>query len=131
MKILDLGHDYLLDSYDGEVEVRITFVKRNNPPEKYPGNSNAYPGTQMQDVLRVLLDRCKYVNFQSIVRIGTPCQETDMAISMMRHIIWILESRVRRVRKQPPLNTLSHEIEKIEVCRECGHILCLDHGVLS
>ena len=41
----------MLDELDGETPWddyfeganTIQFVKRNNPPEKYPGNENAYP----------------------------------------------------------------------------------------
>ena len=52
MEVLDTGHDYLLHSFDGGESVRLTFVKRNDPPEKYPGNDSAYPGTQIQEVLQ-------------------------------------------------------------------------------
>lgn len=48
------------------------FVKREG--EHFPGNVGHYPGTTMQEVLRVLIDRAKYVNSQ------IPCLETEMAI---------------------------------------------------
>lgn len=123
MKILDPGHDYLLDVYDGEREVRLTFVKRNDPPEKFPGNKNAYPGTQMQDVLRVLIDRCNYVYNQA------PCSETATARFLLRRVIWVLEARVRHTRGQPELETQPEAPELIRVCSVCGHIFCLDHAL--
>ena len=67
MKVLDPGHDYALNVLDGllgEFE-RLTFVKRDNPPEKYPGNNSAHPGTTIQEVCRVLIERLRYVNGQS------------------------------------------------------------------
>ena len=130
MKILDPGHDYLLDVYDGEREVRLTFVKRNNPPEKFPGNVDAYPGTQMQDVLRVLIDRCKYVNQQTLITDGKFCYETDVTIALLRQAIWVLEARVKRVRGETPLQSeeVVNRIEDIPVCPYCGHIFCsVDH----
>ena len=97
------------------------FVKRNDPPEKFPGNENAYPGTQMQDVLRVLIDRCKYVNNQKF------CPETDVAITFLRQAIWVLESRARRVRGEEPLpfEGVVGRVEDIPVCPDCGHLFCL------
>ena len=64
MKVIDPGHSYLLRSYDGGGPSRLTFVKRCDPPEKYPGNWNAHPGTQIQEVLRALMERCQYINNQ-------------------------------------------------------------------
>ena len=130
MKVLDPGHDYLLDSYDGEREVRLTFVKRNFPPEKFPGNADSYAGTQMQDVLSALIDRCKYVNHQTIMTHGKFCPETDMTIALLRQAIWVLEARVKRVKGEAPLQFegVVNRIEDIPVCHHCGHIFCsVDH----
>jgi len=81
MQILDPGHRYLLDSYDGGKPVELTFVKRNNPPSKYPDNENAHPGTTFQEVLRAMIERGNYVNNQ------LPAPETESAISLMRQAL--------------------------------------------
>lgn len=53
MKILEPGHVYEFANLDGELKNnRIIFVNRE------PGNK--HPGTQTQDVLRVLIDRTKH-----------------------------------------------------------------------
>lgn len=121
MEVLDPGHDYLLRSVDGPTPIRLTFVKRCDPPEKYPGNHNAYPGTQSQEVLRALIDRSLYVDAQQ------PCHENVAYLRHMRAALLVLESRVRRVRHQAPLLEPLFRIETIPICKECGHILCLSH----
>ncbi len=45
MKIVDLGHEYTLDSLDGECENRVIFVKREG--DGYPGNTGCHPGTTL------------------------------------------------------------------------------------
>lgn len=51
MKVLEPGHVYQLSSYDGEMEVILTFVNREDKP---------HPGTQTQEVLRALIDRTQH-----------------------------------------------------------------------
>ena len=122
MKVLDPGHDYLLDVVDGDEPIRLTFVKRDNPPERYPGNEGHYAGTQFQEVLRALIDRGVYVNAQS------RCPETTAAIDHFRHALYLFEARVRRVRGQPGLEVELNQVENYIPCKECGHIECLLHG---
>jgi hypothetical protein len=62
MKVIDEDHKFDLATLDGYEPIRLTFVKRNNPPDKYPGNKDAYPGTTTQEVLRALINRSLYVN---------------------------------------------------------------------
>lgn len=62
MKVLDQGHKYQLDTLDGKEPEILTFVKREG--DKYPGNVGSYSGTTTQEVLRVLIDRTKYVDKQ-------------------------------------------------------------------
>lgn len=123
MEVLDPGHKYLLNSLDHGEPILLTFVKRDSPPEKYPGNVGHYPGTQFQEVLRALIDRGEYVQNQQ------PCPETEAFIDFMRMGIWVLEVRVRRVRRQPGSDIPLVGIDKQPVCEQCGHIVCLDHWV--
>lgn len=118
MKILDAGHTYELDQLDGHGYTRevLNFVKRAGPG--YPGNSNPHPGTNIQEVLRALIDRVKYLNHQ------IPCQENDMLIANLRHSIYLLEVRAARRHGRDPLFTSWHEIERLPTCVKCGHIGC-------
>ena len=64
--ILDNGHKYQLHYIDGEYPQVLQFVKRydENNPKKYPGNFSRYPGTTLQSVIRVLIDRLYYLQNQ-------------------------------------------------------------------
>lgn len=122
MKVVDAGHKYLLDKLDSEEHERytneaLTFVKRNYPPDKYPGNENAYSGTTIQEVCRVLIDRCKYVNNQE--RSG----ETEACITYFRRAILELETRATKRHNRGKI-TFSFDIENMPTCRICGHIGC-------
>lgn len=117
MKVLDAGHKFELATFDGGEPQVLTFVKRNDPPEKYPGNSDAYPGTQVQEVLRALIERGLYLETQ------IPCRETRLLIENCRDSIWLLESRHAQ-RHGGRLVLARDGIEETPVCSDCGHILC-------
>ena len=125
MKVLDPGHSYALDVIDGREgdTVDLIFVKRDTPSENYPGNIGHYPGVQIQEVLRALIDRCKYVNDQF------SCEETELSILLLRKSLWDLEQRARRIRGQEPLNRnlLAEVVETLPTCPTCGHVQCLNH----
>ena len=121
MQVIDTGHKYLLTSFDGGNPIPLTFVKRDFPSTKYPGNVGHYPGTQMQEVLRALVERGVYLFRQF------PCPETEALVSLMRTGIWLLETRTRRVRGQAGLSVSVLGIESAPTCEDCGHIECLDH----
>lgn len=92
MLVLDPGHRYGLTVLDGEAgaSAELTFVKREGAA--YPGNVGKYPGTTIQEVLRALLDRGRYVNNQA------PCLETELAIEHIRSALALLEIRAARKR---------------------------------
>jgi hypothetical protein len=115
MQVLDPGHEYLLDSLDGAQENRLVFVKREG--EKYPGNVGSHPGTTMQEVLRALIDRAKYVNNQ------IPCVETKSVIAYMEHIIWLLEMRASHNHGIWE-HFSNQEAAYGQTCKQCGHIKC-------
>ncbi len=120
MEVLDPGHDYLLDSLDGGEPIRLTFVKRCDPPEKYPGNHDAHTGVQLQDVLRASIERCQYLNNQF------PCAQTEEVEANLARSLWLLEQRhVERHGDADAMNI--HDVEGIErrdYCSDCGHIGC-------
>ena len=119
MKVIDDGHDYLLDSYDGGEPVRLTFVKRNDPPEKYPGNKNAYPGTIMQEVLRALIERCLYVIEQE------PNIETELTLACFEQALLLLEVRANRKHGRFIEMSSPGELYRAVPCKMCGHLQCV------
>lgn len=117
MRVIDPGHQYALNHLDGNLEELLTFVKREGP--KYPGNQGSHPGTNIQECLRAIIDRIKYVDAQ------IPHWRNKHAIVAMRDVLECLEFRAaerhgRILHLSPGLN-----IEDEEVCPKCGHIGCI------
>lgn len=123
MKILDPGHWYRLKHLDGSGTSDLTFVKRVNPPEKYPGNVGPpYEGTTIQEVLRALIDRGEYVNHQF------QCEETTQMIAHLEQSLYLLEQRTRRERGQAPIQGIAPaDMWRLPTCDICGHVQCLLH----
>ena len=120
MKVIDPGHDYLLLQLDGIDDYQwLTFVKRVGP--KFPGNTTAYAGTTMQEVLRAVIDRAKYVNNQ------IPCAETAKVIALCTDAIYQLELRAA-ARQDRPFDFDAEEAVHGETCKRCGHIHCAGHA---
>jgi hypothetical protein len=123
MKIIDLGHDYALDHLDGigsmgmcSVE-RLRFVKREGPG--YPGNVGSHAGTNIQEVLRVLIDRVKYLDSQ------VPCSENKQILAFLRQSIFLLERRAaKRHNRFFDFHYGGPGIEDEPTCPKCGHIGC-------
>ena len=118
MKILDAGHRYSLTNFDGGEDQLLTFVKRNEPREKYPGNIDSYSGTQTQEVLRALIDRVLYVNNQA------PCKENVQVIYHLREALMRLEERHLIRHNQLGVLEIGTSIERVSFCNACGHIVC-------
>lgn len=116
MKVIDPGHEYVLDSLDGEYPQRLVFVKREG--EKYPGNVGHHPGTTLQEVLRALIERAVYVNGQ------TPCPETTLAIGMMQSALYFFEVRAARRHGRTLTAGLEDVVAGKHKCRICGHVGC-------
>lgn len=127
MKVIDPGHVYDLVWVDGRPEAdghpildyanRLTFVKREG--EKYPRNVGHHPGTQIQEVLRTLIDRLYYVNTQE------PDVANAVVISNLREAIFTLECRAAKRHGRRFDLRLWADIEKHPVCLKCGHIGCI------
>ena len=116
MKILDPGHTYEVDSYDDGENQNITFLKREG--SNYPGNVGSYPGTNNQELLRVLIDRCNYIYNQ------IPCIETAIIIRLLRSALYLHESRAAIRHNRDIVLTTDNAIELEQHCLECGHIQC-------
>lgn len=116
MKVIDAGHDYELNVLDGPSTQSLRFVKRVGP--KFPGNTTAYSGTTMQEVLRAVIDRARYVNNQ------IPCAETSKVIVLCTEAVYQLELRAA-VRHGRPTDFSVTDAVNESFCSECGHIRCV------
>lgn len=117
MKVIDPGHKYEVDSFDGECPQTITFMKREGPG--YPGNVGHYPGTNLQEGLRVFIHRTKYLDNQ------VPSQENRENIYLLRCLLANLE--VRAARRHHIAITLDArtELELTPTCSICGHFITI------
>lgn len=118
---VDEGHDYRLRCLDGHsaLAVRLVFVKREGAG--YPGNVGRYPGTTSQEVLRALIARAQYVNWQ------IPAWQTRVGIALMRAVIWLFEHRAARRHGRRFGLSMIRRIEQRPTCMRCGHIGCEGH----
>lgn len=119
MKVIDPGHMYDLRCLDVDGHIRLTFVKRDYPAWKFPGNDGSYPGTTTQEVMRALIDRAKYVNSQ------IPHPANQVVIDNLRNSIRELERRAAENHKRElRWNEIREDIENEPTCNQCGHIQC-------
>ena len=121
MKILDHGHLFEVDCYDGvhiQSPLTITYMKRMGPG--YPGNTSAYPGTNCQEVIRSIIRRVQYLDEQIHHR------NNAEIIFHQRSSLYLFEERAaeRHGRRLPELLRPSSPIEYLETCKKCGHITC-------
>lgn len=117
MKILDIGHIYELSSYDGEIYQTLQFMKREG--SNYPYNTSSYPGTNCQEVIKVLIDRTKYLDLQK------PAPENQIILNGLRNALLGFELRAARRHERAPL--IVFPIEAMQSCIICGHINCGGH----
>lgn len=140
MRVLDPGHLYEVDLYDGvpngATARYLRFMKRIG--SEYPQNKgDPYAGTNCQEVLRVLIDRVRYLNGQ------VPDRRNDRILSDLRSALWNFELRAaeRRGEPEPFLKRVRDWagdgwnnqtdrplcVELIPTCGTCGHILCIKY----
>lgn len=123
MEVIDPGHKYELAAFDTHgliVCQPLQFVKRNDPPEKYPGNDSAYPGTQIQEVLRALINRVQYVDNQ------IHCTQTSKVESNLLQSLWLLEHQHCERHGMPDAMEIVDvgTVDTVPFCPTCGHIIC-------
>lgn len=125
MRVIEPGHVLELASLDGPMAQVITFVSRVG--EMYPGNKKAHPGTNVQEVLRALISRIRYLNWQ------IACQENDRVIYNLRESILFLEARAAgrhgltdqfAALVDDSVGLSLEPIEEIKPCSHCGHLVC-------
>lgn len=118
MKVVDPGHEYTVEQYDfpdGAPTQTIIFMKREGT--LYPGNEGFHGGTNIQELLRVCIDRLRHLDGQ-VTAFANVC-----AISNIQGAIWFLEKRAAR-RHNRVFQAGAQDIEKIPTCKTCGHIGC-------
>lgn len=108
-----------LDGFGNQV---LTFVKRcdHQNPSRFPGNKNSYPGTTLQNVIRALLERMRYLQNQ------VWCFENAIGIFCLQLALWLLEFRAGRRHGRIYLKSL-HFSEFAPMCPNCGHTACKHH----
>lgn len=120
MNVLDPGHRYELRHLDGDGVSTLTFVKREGLG--YPGNVGHWEGTNLQEVLRALIDRLQYLNGQIADR------RNDRVLHCLRLAIWQLELRAAERHGRCDAAFLAEydvgQIEAYPTCATCGHIGC-------
>ncbi len=118
MKVIDAGHWYELQRFDiapseSQVET-LVFVKRYGPG--YPGNLTSHSGTLIQEVLRALIDRIKYVHNQ------IPAPENIEVLKYFRHSLFLLEKRAAQRHGKELIIISDVEIEDLPTGAN-GHLL--------
>lgn len=117
MKVIDPGHHYQLDGVGHQLFIQdVTFVK--NEGDKYPGNVGHHGGVLTQELLRVCIDRTKYLNDQG------SCLETEMALAAMRQALAWYEVRAARCRGTHIEGAHIDALDNAPVCATCGHNQC-------
>lgn len=116
MKILDVGHKFILASFDGKHKQVLQFMKRKGL--KFPGNNNSYPGTTTQDVIHCLLNRTRYVQNQ------IPCVENEVIINNLQICLLMLEQRAAKRHGYEFEALTLREMEFKPMCPKCGHTVC-------
>ena len=120
MKILNKGHIYSLEVYDKqENETQIVYFMQR-VGTKYPGNIAAFAGTNLQEVIRMCIDRFKYLDNQVHSIYNSIC------IWLLRFVILFLEKRAAK-RHRLKLKVKVKNIEHLPTCKICGHIICGDN----
>lgn len=101
MKIINPGHIYELRQLGDDATQTIKFIKRSGGAVQY---DQEWAGLQTQEVLRVLIDRTKYLDTV------LPCKETKESIKHLQMALYWYEVRALR-RKQSKTNrtTFNHD----------------------
>lgn len=118
MKERDPGHRYellTLDNTHGRMHQELQFVKRCG--EKYPGNENEYPGTNLQSVLRACYARVEFLQHQHW------CAENMNILTNLNGCIYMLEVRAARQHGRPYLHDADFA-RTAPMCPQCGHTDC-------
>lgn len=94
MKILESGHVYVLEQIEPKGEMLpqiVRFIKRSSNVVTHPYEQE---GTITQEILRVAIDRTKYLNSLQ------PCEENEDCLFHLRHALLCYEARAWRLKQE-------------------------------
>lgn len=128
MEVIEPGHEYDPTSFGRQ---SIRFMKRVG--DGYPGNEPPrHGGTNCQELLRVLIDRVKYLDDQD------HDSHNDMILRALRNGLFWFEKRAAERRGEAfdfhsrlinwGKDAYLQRIENAPACPTCGHLLCLLHS---
>lgn len=119
IKIVDAGHVYELLTLDGKGPQVLTFVKRCDQahPERFPGNTDAFEGTNLQSVIRCLIDRIGYLDNQISHR------NNGAVARKLAECLWLLEDRAAE-RHGYSFDYRVEDMVAMPMCSHCGHVVC-------
>lgn len=122
-EVLDPGHQYRLLTLDGDLDQTLTFVKRHDPNDltRFPGNTNSYPGTTMQSVIRCLIERIEYLDKQ------IPHLNNLESRDHLTEVLWLLEDRAAE-RHGYVFDLFPEDCYTMPMCPHCGHVICPELG---
>ena len=84
MRCVDAGHTYILDSMEGTVSQTIQFIDKKQVDGQF---KTIKVGTTNEDVLRMLIDRMKWLNNLC------GCRENSICITKLEESLMWLEKR--------------------------------------
>lgn len=88
MKILTPGHLYEVDNFENSNDFqRIQFIEKEQRDDPSQPCKTINDGTTNEEVLAMLIDRCKYLNEM------LPSRQTSIAITKMQEALMWLENR--------------------------------------
>lgn len=125
MEVINPGHSYIVENYDGDGYQIIYFLKRVG--NGYPFNEPpAHRGTNCQEVLKVLIDRVQYLDKQ------IACDENKLIIKNLQSALWLFEKRAAlRHGKDFPYSIFHpDDLHKYPTNVEDGHTK-IDHPVFQ
>jgi hypothetical protein len=117
MEVVEAGHVYDVQNVDGDGTQRLQFVRRRDDEAVLLPADERGEGILGQELLRVLIDRTLYLNAEA------PCTENVVILESLRTALQQYEIRAaRRTIEKHPM------IERMDVCEECQHALCVHRG---
>ncbi|MCK9542533.1 MAG: hypothetical protein M0R03_10955 [Novosphingobium sp.] len=94
MKVIEEGHLYELDSFEGTNPQQLRFIKKEPLPSNPTELRIVYDGTTNEEVLDVLIDRVHTLHRKF------PCEENEFSLLALRNARVWLDMRTRRRKKQ-------------------------------
>lgn len=92
MVILEKGHKYGLDNFEGETFQEIQFIEKTEMPGGSLSTINN--GTTNEEVLMVLIDRMQFLNAK------LPSRETSLAVTKLEEALLWLNKRTENRKNQ-------------------------------